>query len=165
MVIHAKRFAWSMFLCSFALATSFFANAIFVNDLLTLVKASAVSLPAGMLSWSAVTSCCAAATTWDSGEIVGLVMYWYLNRTVSLILVALVLVTYTLKHCRCSMDVPRLKPGSDLVSYDRRLSGFMCIWTVQLIGAKKIACNCGCRECAQMLRFLVLLLIGIGGSR
>jgi hypothetical protein len=28
-VIHAKGFAWSLFLCSFALATSFFANAIF----------------------------------------------------------------------------------------------------------------------------------------
>jgi hypothetical protein len=38
-----------MFLCSFALATSFFADAIFVNNLPTLVKASTVSLPAGML--------------------------------------------------------------------------------------------------------------------
>jgi hypothetical protein len=93
-VIRAKGFAQSLFLCSFALATSFFANAIFVKSLLTSVRASTVSLPAGMLPWSAMTNCCAAATTWDSGEIVGLVMYWCLNTTVSLILVTLVLITY-----------------------------------------------------------------------
>ncbi len=63
-------------------------------------------------------------------------MYWCLNRTVLLILVALVLVTYTLKHWWCSMDVPRLKSGSDLVSHDRGLSGFTCVWTAQPIGAK-----------------------------
>jgi hypothetical protein len=122
-VIHAEGFARSLFLCSFALATSFFANAIFVKSLLTLVRASAVLLPAGMLPWSAMTSYCAAATTWDSGEIVGLVMYWCLNTMVLLILVALVLVTYTLKHWWCSMDVPRLKPGSNLcpMKDDRRV--------------------------------------------
>ncbi len=134
-VIHAKGFAWSLFLCSFALATSFFANAFFVKSLLTLVRAYAVSLPAGMLPWSAVTSCCAAATTWDSGEIVGLVMYWCLNTMVLLILVTLVLVTYTLKHWWCFMDVPRLKPGLDLGSHDRGLSGLTCVWTAHPIGA------------------------------
>ncbi len=36
-VIRAKGFAQSLLLCSFALATSFFANAIFVKSLLTLV--------------------------------------------------------------------------------------------------------------------------------
>jgi hypothetical protein len=41
----------------------------------------------------AIVSCCTAATMWDSGEIVGFVMYWCLKITVSLILVALVLVT------------------------------------------------------------------------
>ncbi len=109
-VIHAEGFAQSLFLflCSFALATSFFANAIFVKSSLTLVRASAVLLPAGMLHWSAVTSYCAAATTWDLGEIVGLVMYWCLNTSVLLILVALVLVTYTLKHWWC---VPWMCPG------------------------------------------------------
>jgi hypothetical protein len=134
-VIHAKGFARSLFLCSFALATSFFANAIFVKSSLTLVRASTVLLPAGMLSWSAVTSCCAAATTWDSGEIAGLVMNWCLNTTVSLILVALVLITYTLKHWWCSMDVPRLKPGSNLVSHDRRSLGLTCVWTAHPISA------------------------------
>ncbi len=118
-VIRAEGFAQSLFLRSFALATSFFANAIFVKSSLTLVRASAVSLPAGMLPWSAMTRCGAAATTWDSGEFVGLVMYWCLDTMVSLILVSLVLVTFPLKHWWCSMDVPRLKPGSDLVSHDR----------------------------------------------
>ncbi len=126
-VIRVEGFARSLFLCSFALATSFLANAIFVKSLLTLVRASAVLLPADMLPWSAVTGCCAAATTWDSGEIIGLVMYWRLNMTVLLILVALVLVTDTLKHWWCSMDAPRLKPGSNLVSHDSQSSGLTCV--------------------------------------
>ena len=81
--------------CAFAFATLLFAIAILVKRLLTFFNASAVSFPAGILPWSAVASCWAAATTWDSGETVGLVMYWCLKFTVSLILVALVFVTYT----------------------------------------------------------------------
>jgi hypothetical protein len=48
--------------------------------------------PVGMFPWSAIVSCCAAATMWDSGETVGFVMYWCLKNTVSLIRVALVCV-------------------------------------------------------------------------
>ena len=58
-----------------------------------MVNASAVLLPAGILPLRAVASCWAAATTWDLGEIAGLVMYWCLKKTVLLILVAHVLVT------------------------------------------------------------------------
>ena len=93
MVTRAAGFALSLFCCSFAAAAACFAVAIFVNNSLTFVNASAVSLPAGMLPLRAVASCWAAATTWDSGEMAGLVMYWCLKKTVSLILVALVLVT------------------------------------------------------------------------
>ncbi len=49
--------------------------AIFVNNLLTLVSAYAVLFPVGMLPFSATVSCWVAATTSDSGEISGLVMY------------------------------------------------------------------------------------------
>jgi hypothetical protein len=83
----------SLFLCSFAFATAAFASAIFVNKALTFLSASAVSLPAGMFPFSAVVSCCAAATTKLSGETTGLVIYWCLKNTVSLTLVALVLLT------------------------------------------------------------------------
>ncbi len=81
-----------------AFATSFFAIAILVNSTLTFHNASAVSFPVGKFPWSTIVSCCAAATMWDSGEMVGLVMYWCLNNTISLICVALVLVMYTRKH-------------------------------------------------------------------
>ena len=110
----AAGVARTLLRCAFAFATSLFAIAILVKRLLTFFNASVVSFPAGILPWSAVASCCAAATTWDSGETVGLVMYWCLKCTVSLILVALVFVTYTRKHRWCSIDVPRLKPASDL---------------------------------------------------
>jgi hypothetical protein len=66
---------------------------IFVNRTLTFLSASAVSLPAGMFPFSAIVSCCAAATTKLSGETTGLVKYWCLKNTVSLTLVALVLLT------------------------------------------------------------------------
>jgi len=82
----------NLFLCSFAFATAAFASAIFVNRTLTFLSASAVLLPAGMFPFSAVVSCCAAATTKLSGETTGLVMYWCLKNTVSLTLVDLVLV-------------------------------------------------------------------------
>ena len=59
---------------------------------LTFVNASAVSLPVGMLPLSAAVSCCAAAMTFDSGEMVGFVIYWCWKKTVSLIRVDLVLV-------------------------------------------------------------------------
>ena len=49
-----------------------------VKRSLTFFNASSVSLPAGILPWSAVASCCAPATTWDLGETVGLVIYWCL---------------------------------------------------------------------------------------
>jgi hypothetical protein len=65
-----------------AFASSFFAIAILVNSSLTFRNASAVSFPVGMFPWSAIVSCCAAATTWDSGETVGFVMYWCLKNTV-----------------------------------------------------------------------------------
>ncbi len=81
-----------------ALAASFLAIAILVNSLLTFCNASAVSLPVGMFPWSAIVSCCATATMWDSGETVGYVMYWCLKNTVSLICVARVFVMYTQKH-------------------------------------------------------------------
>ena len=76
MVIRAAGVALSLFHCSFAAAAACFAAAIFVNNSLTFVSASAVSLPAGMLPLRAVASCWAAATTGDSGESAGLVMYW-----------------------------------------------------------------------------------------
>jgi hypothetical protein len=71
-----------------ALAACYFADAIFVNSSLTCVSASAVLFPAGMCPLRACASCWAVATTWDSGEIVGLVIYWCLNCTISLTLVA-----------------------------------------------------------------------------
>jgi hypothetical protein len=36
----------------------------------------------------------------------------------------------------CSIEVPRLNPGSDCVSHDRQLSGLTCVWIAQPIGAK-----------------------------
>ncbi len=58
-----------------AYAALFFAIAILLNSLLTLRNASAVLFPVVMFSWSAIVSCCAATTMWDSGETVGFVMY------------------------------------------------------------------------------------------
>ncbi len=63
---------------AFAFATLLFAAAVLVKRLLTFFNASAVSLPAEILPWSAVASFWAAATMWDSGETVGLVMHWCL---------------------------------------------------------------------------------------
>jgi hypothetical protein len=83
---------------SWPLLPHFFAIAILVNSLLTFCDASAVLFHVGMFPWSAIVSCCAAATTWDSGETVGFVMYWCLKNTMSLICVTLVLVMYTRKH-------------------------------------------------------------------
>jgi hypothetical protein len=133
--MRAVGVALILFRCSFAAAADCFAAAILVNNSLTFVNASAVSLPAGMLPLRAVASCWAAATTWDSGETAGFVMYWCLKNTVSLILVERVLVTYTRKQRWCSIDVPRLKPGSERVSHDSRSSGFMWVWTAHPIGA------------------------------
>jgi hypothetical protein len=73
-----------------AFASSFFAIAILVNSLLTFCNASAVSFPVGIYHWSAIVSCCAVVTMWDSGETVGFVMYWCLKNTMSLVCVALV---------------------------------------------------------------------------
>ncbi len=112
--------------CAFAFAISLFAAAILVKWLLTFFNASVVLLPARILPWSAIASCWAATTTWDSGETVGLVIYWCLKKTVSLILVALVSVMYTQKQGWCCIDVPRLNPASDLVSQVRRSSGLTC---------------------------------------
>ncbi len=81
-----------------AFAALFFAITILVNGLLTFCNASAVSFPAGMLPWSTIVSCCAAATMWDSRETVGFMMYWCLKNTMSLICVARVFVMYTRKH-------------------------------------------------------------------
>ena len=81
-----------------AVACSCFAAAIFENNLLTFVNASAVSFPAGMLPFSAVASCCAATMTWGSSEMVGFGMYWCLKCTMLLTLVALVFVMYTQKQ-------------------------------------------------------------------
>ncbi len=93
-MIWVVKSALSLIHCYFAAVTACFAAAISVNNLLTLVNASAVLLPAGILPLRAIASCWAAATTWDLGEISGLVMYWCLKKkTVSLILVALVRVT------------------------------------------------------------------------
>ena len=92
----ADWLALNLLRCPFAFAISFFAVAILVNSSLTRVSASAVLLPAGMLPFNALVSYWAAATTCDSGEIVGFVMYWCLKRTVLLILVARVRVMYTL---------------------------------------------------------------------
>jgi hypothetical protein len=64
-----------MFRCVLAFAAACLFSAIFVNNSLILVSASAVSFPVGMLPFSATVSCWAAATTSDSGEISGLVMY------------------------------------------------------------------------------------------
>jgi hypothetical protein len=95
----------------------------FGEEVANLFNASAVLLPAKILPWSAVASCWAAATTWDSSETVGLVIYWCLKKTVSLILVALVFVIYMRKQRWCCIDVPRLNPASDLVSQVRQSSG------------------------------------------
>ncbi len=74
----ACRDAWvegTLLQLALAFAASFFAIAILGNSLLTFCNASAVIFPVGMFPWSAIVSCCAAATTWDSGEMVGIVMY------------------------------------------------------------------------------------------
>ena len=123
----------AVFLCRFVVLLCLYN---FVNSSLTFFSASAVSVPAGMLHLRAVASCWAAANTWDSGEIVGFVMYWCLKNTVFPTFVARVLVTYTQKQRWCSINVPRLKPGSDLVSHDRRLSGLTCAWKAHSIEAK-----------------------------
>jgi hypothetical protein len=88
----AAWFAQTLSRMVLAFASSFFAIAILVNSLLTFCNASGVSFPVGMFPSSVIVSCCAAATTWDSGETVGFVMYWCLKNTVSLIRVALVCV-------------------------------------------------------------------------
>ncbi len=134
-VCHAAGVARTLLHCAFAFATSLFAIAMLVKRSLTFCNASAILLPAGILPWSAVASCWAAATTWDSGETIGLVMYWCLKCTVSLILVALVFVTYTQKHRWCSIDVPRLKPASDLVSQVLQSSGLTWVSIAQPRGA------------------------------
>ncbi len=134
-VMRAVGFALILFRCFFATAADCFAAAILVNNSLTFVNASAVSLPAGMLPLRAVVSCWAAATTWDSDETAGFVIYWCLKNTVLLILIVRVLVTYTWKQRWCSIDVPRLKPGSKRVSHDSRSSDFTWVWTAHPIGA------------------------------
>jgi hypothetical protein len=58
-----------------AFAALFFAIAILLNSLLTFCNASAVLFPVGMFPWSVIVSCCTAATTWNSRETVGFVMY------------------------------------------------------------------------------------------
>ena len=60
-------FALSLIRCSFAAVAACFAAAIFVNNLLTFVNASAVFLPAGIFPLRAVASCWAAETTWYLG--------------------------------------------------------------------------------------------------
>jgi uncharacterized integral membrane protein len=72
-------------------ATSAFAVAILLNISLSFFSPSSASLPAGVLPLRAIVSCCAAATTCDSGDIAGLVMYLCWKWTWSLILIALVL--------------------------------------------------------------------------
>jgi hypothetical protein len=89
---HAAWFAQTLLRMVLAFASSFFAIAILVNSLLTFHNASAVLFPVGMFPWSAIVSCCAAATTRDSGEMVGFVMYWCLKNTVSLIRITFVCV-------------------------------------------------------------------------
>ena len=66
----------SLLHCSFAIAADFFAAAILPNSSLTLVSAAAVSFPVEMFPLRAAVSCCAAAITRNSGDIVGVVMYW-----------------------------------------------------------------------------------------
>jgi hypothetical protein len=118
-----------------ACAALFFAAAIFVKSLLTFYNASAVSLPTGILPLSVVASCWAAATTWDSGDTVGLVMYWCLKNTMLLILVARVFVMYTQKHQWCCIDVPRLNPASNHVPHVLRSFGLTWAWIAQPSGA------------------------------
>jgi hypothetical protein len=62
-----------------AFAALFFAIVILVNSLLAFCNASADLFSVGIFPWSTIVSCCAAATTWDSGEAVGIVMYWCLR--------------------------------------------------------------------------------------
>ncbi len=94
----ATQFVQTLLCMVLAFASSFFAIAVLVNCLLTFCNASSVLFLVGVFPCSAIVSCCAAATTWDSVEMVGFVMYWCLKNTVSLIRVALVFVMYTLKH-------------------------------------------------------------------
>jgi hypothetical protein len=95
---HAALVVQTLLQLALAFAASFFAIASLVNSLLTFCNASATLLPAGMSPWIAIVSCCAAATTWNSGETVRFVMYWCLKNTVSLILVSRVFVIHTRKH-------------------------------------------------------------------
>ncbi len=92
------RAAWvtqTLLQLALAFAALVFAIANLVKSLLTFCNGSTVSLPAGMFPWSAIVSCCVDATMWDSGETVGIVMYWCLKNTVSLICVARVFMMYT----------------------------------------------------------------------
>ncbi len=60
-VWRAVGVACTLLPCAFAFATLLFVAAILVKRSLTFSNASAVSLPAGILPWSAVASCWAAA--------------------------------------------------------------------------------------------------------
>jgi hypothetical protein len=149
---------WWVLCCvvSLFLQLCFLPQAILVKMLLTFFNASAVSLPVGILPWSAVASCWAAATTWDSGETVGLVIYWCLKKTVSLILVALVFMMYMRKQRWCCIDVPRLNPASDLVSQVRRPFRFDVCFNCTSEGMA-FSCSRGGCGCAQKRIFLCYL--------
>ncbi len=131
-VCHATWVVWTLLQLALAFAALFLAIAILVNSLLIFCNASVVLLPVGMFPWSAIVSSCVTATTWDSGEKVGFVMYWCLKNTASLICVTHVFGMYTWKHLWCSIDVPRLNPASDCLSHVWRSSVLMWAWNAQL---------------------------------
>jgi hypothetical protein len=95
---HVAWVAQTLLQLALAFTALFFAIAILVNSLMTFHNSSAVLLPVGMFPWTVIVTCCAAATTWDSGEMVGFLMHWCLKNTMSLICVACVFVMYTQKH-------------------------------------------------------------------
>jgi hypothetical protein len=74
-------------------AAAAFAVAIWLKSSPNFVNPTAVSLSVGILPFSAVVNRCAASTTCDSGDIVGIVMYLCRKYTWSLTRVAIVLVT------------------------------------------------------------------------
>ncbi len=79
------------FYCSFAFAAEAFANANFVNSLLTLRSASAALVSGGTCPCRALVSHCRAWMTIVWEDTLGFVMYWSLKNTALLIFIVLIL--------------------------------------------------------------------------
>jgi hypothetical protein len=86
----ASGWVSNQFCCSFAYAAEAFANAIFVNSLLTLHSTSAALVSGTTFPSMALVSRCVAWMTIVLGGTLGFVMCWCLKNTVLLILIACV---------------------------------------------------------------------------